>query len=100
MPVNPIDPGSGRRECSPQIDLSAYCARIDYRGALTPSLSTLRALQELHQSTILKLDTQSKLCTATVRIRQLIDRPAEINRLNVGIRVGPDHRALVSSRLR
>lgn len=32
----------------PLVDLDAYFARIGYRGARTPTLSTLRALHELH----------------------------------------------------
>lgn len=34
------------------LDLDAYCARIDYRGARTPTLSTLHALSEAHVRTI------------------------------------------------
>jgi len=30
------------------LDLDAYCARIDYRGARTPTLATLHALSEAH----------------------------------------------------
>ena len=37
---------------SPSVDLVAYCARIGYDGPLTPSLETLRALQELHPAAI------------------------------------------------
>jgi N-hydroxyarylamine O-acetyltransferase len=32
----------------PQVDLDAYCARIGYTGARTPTIETLRALHELH----------------------------------------------------
>lgn len=34
------------------VDLAAYCARIGYGGPLTPTLDTLRALQELHPAAI------------------------------------------------
>ncbi|MGM0785508.1 MAG: arylamine N-acetyltransferase family protein [Pseudomonadota bacterium] len=38
-------------EASP-LDLEAYLARLDYRGSLTPSLETLRALQRAHLEAI------------------------------------------------
>ena len=34
------------------LDLDAYCDRIGYRGARTPTLATLRDLQWRHVSTI------------------------------------------------
>ncbi|MFC3284563.1 arylamine N-acetyltransferase family protein [Litchfieldella rifensis] len=34
------------------VDLDAYCARIGYRGPLTPTIATLRALQERHPAAI------------------------------------------------
>jgi N-hydroxyarylamine O-acetyltransferase len=34
------------------MDLDAYCTRIGYAGPRTPTLGTLRALQELHAATI------------------------------------------------
>lgn len=37
---------------SPSVELAAYCARIGYEGPLTPTLETLRALQELHPAAI------------------------------------------------
>jgi N-hydroxyarylamine O-acetyltransferase len=37
---------------SPAVDLAAYCRRIGYSGPLTPTLGTLRALQELHPAAI------------------------------------------------
>jgi N-hydroxyarylamine O-acetyltransferase len=37
---------------SPSVDLAAYCARVGYDGPLTPTLETLRALQELHPAAI------------------------------------------------
>lgn len=35
-----------------EVDLDAYCARIGYRGARTPTIETLRALHELHPAAI------------------------------------------------
>jgi N-hydroxyarylamine O-acetyltransferase len=34
------------------VDLAAYCRRVGYAGPLTPTLKTLRALQELHPAAI------------------------------------------------
>lgn len=36
----------------PELDLDAYCTRIDYRGARTPTLDTLRALHQQHPAVI------------------------------------------------
>jgi N-hydroxyarylamine O-acetyltransferase len=43
-----LDADAGR----PPVDLSAYCERIGYSGALMPTLETLRALQERHIAAI------------------------------------------------
>jgi N-hydroxyarylamine O-acetyltransferase len=37
---------------SPSVDLAAYCTRVGYEGPLTPTIETLRALQELHPAAI------------------------------------------------
>lgn len=37
---------------TPALDLEAYLARIDYRGAVTPSLETLKALQQAHLAAV------------------------------------------------
>lgn len=37
---------------TPVLDLDAYLARIDYRGALVPDLETLKALQQAHLAAI------------------------------------------------
>lgn len=37
---------------SPRVDLRAYCARIDYKGPLTPTLETLASIVERHAGTI------------------------------------------------
>lgn len=37
---------------APAVDLDAYCARIGYHGARTPTLATLRALHALHPDAI------------------------------------------------
>lgn len=42
---------SARWETS-ALDLDAYLARVDYRGAVTPSLETLKALQQAHLAAI------------------------------------------------
>ncbi len=42
---------SGESERLP-VDLDAYCARIGYKGPLTPTLETLRALVERHPAAI------------------------------------------------
>ncbi|WP_431024288.1 hypothetical protein [Halomonas sp. H5] len=52
MPTSTVaDPSheSTRWEASP-LDLEAYLARIEYRGPLTPSLETLRALRRRAES--------------------------------------------------
>lgn len=54
MPTSTVaDPSheSTRWEASP-LDLEAYLARIEYRGPLTPSLETLRALQRAHLAAV------------------------------------------------
>jgi N-hydroxyarylamine O-acetyltransferase len=40
------------RTLAPTVDLDAYFARIGYHGLRTPTLATLRALQELHPAAI------------------------------------------------
>ncbi|MFY0989601.1 arylamine N-acetyltransferase family protein [Halomonas sp. C05BenzN] len=46
--VSPLSPQESARWETPLLDLEAYLARIDYRGPLTPTLATLRALQRAH----------------------------------------------------
>lgn len=45
-------PAPAMTNAAPSIDLDAYCARIGYDGPRTPTLATLRALQELHPAAI------------------------------------------------
>ena len=48
MSALPVSPDAA----APAVDLDAYRRRIGYAGPLTPTLETLRALQELHPAAI------------------------------------------------
>lgn len=50
--VSPLPPHESALWETPLLDLEAYLARIGYRGPLTPTLETLRALQRAHLAAV------------------------------------------------